>query len=66
MKIAKAGVVFIILSDNFIISVDIRRNFMEAIIAFIVIVGILGGLDWAALKFGVNSRVPELLKEKHV
>jgi hypothetical protein len=39
---------------------------MEAIIAFIVIVGTLAGLDWAALKYGVDSRTPELLKEKHL
>ena len=39
---------------------------MEVIIAFIVLLGALAGLDWAALKYGADSRTPELLKEKHL
>lgn len=39
---------------------------MEALLAIIAIIGILAGLDWAALKFGTDSRTPELLKEKHL
>lgn len=37
---------------------------MELLIGFVAVVGLLAGLGWSALKFGVNSRTPELLKEK--
>lgn len=37
---------------------------MVLIIAFVGIVALLAALDWAALKFGTDSRTPELLKEK--
>lgn len=39
---------------------------MEALVAIIVIVGILVGLDWASLKYGADSRTAEQLKEKHL
>ncbi len=37
---------------------------MELLIGFIGVVGVLSGLGWAAIKFGVDSRTPELLKLK--
>lgn len=37
---------------------------MELLIAFAGIVGGLAALGWASLKYGVDSRTPELLKEK--
>ena len=37
---------------------------MELLIGFVGIVSLLGGLSWAASKYGVDSRTPELLKEK--
>jgi hypothetical protein len=35
---------------------------MLAIIAFLTVVALLGALDWAALKWGKNSRKIELLE----
>lgn len=37
---------------------------MELLIGFVGVVGLLSGLGWAAIKFGVDSRTPELLKGK--
>lgn len=37
---------------------------MLVIIVFTLVVAVLAGLDWAALKFGTDSRTPELLNEK--
>jgi hypothetical protein len=37
---------------------------MELLIAFVGLVGVFGALGWAAVKYGVDSRTPELLKEK--
>jgi hypothetical protein len=37
---------------------------MLFIIVFMLVIAALAGLDWAALKFGSNSRTPELLNEK--
>ncbi len=37
---------------------------MELLFLFVGLVGVFGGLSLAALKFGVDSRTPELLKEK--
>ena len=39
---------------------------MELLIGFVGVVSLLSGLGWAALKYGVDSRTPELLKEKRL
>lgn len=36
---------------------------MVAVIAFVAAVALLGALDWAALKWGKNSRKVELLEK---
>jgi hypothetical protein len=37
---------------------------MELLVAFAGIVSLLAALGWASIKYGVDSRTPELLKEK--
>jgi hypothetical protein len=37
---------------------------MELLLVLVGMVSLLSGLGWAAIKFGVDSRTPELLKEK--
>ena len=39
---------------------------MEALMAIAGIVTLFAGLGWASVKYGVDSRTPELLKEKRV
>lgn len=39
---------------------------MIALIVFILIVALLASLDFAALKWGVNSRKQELLSDKRL
>ena len=37
---------------------------MEVLIVFLIIIALLGLLDWAALRWGYNSRLPQLLNEQ--
>lgn len=37
---------------------------MELLLGLTGLIGLLAGLGWAAGKYGVDSRTPELLKEK--
>lgn len=37
---------------------------MEALLAIAGIISLFSALGWASIKYGVDSRTPELLKEK--
>lgn len=37
---------------------------MELLFGLVGVVSLLSGLGWAAARYGVDSRTPELLKEK--
>ncbi len=37
---------------------------MELLLGLVGLVSLLSGLGWAAIRYGVDSRTPELLKEK--